>query len=165
MSFLKNKKKKNYFELLTLFFLIVFIIFGVKYYVHKVHKKELTNMLKITKTVRLGKIKYKVFTAKTLPEKRRGLMFVKTLPANYGMLFIFHKNVDYPFWMKNTLIPLTALFISSTGKVINQVSMSPCIAPAVCKFYAPFVYYRYALEINKTNKKFIGKKVKIGDLL
>ena len=129
------------------------------------HKKELTNMLKITKTVRLGKIKYKVFVAKTLREKRRGLMFVKTLPAHYGMLFIFHKNVDYPFWMKNTLIPLTILFINKTGKVINQINMSPCIAPAACKFYAPFIYYRYALEINKTNKKFIGKKVKIGDLL
>ena len=162
MSFLKNKKKRNYFELITLFILIGFVIFGIKDYVHK---KKLTNILKITKPVRVGEIKYKVFVAKTLPEKERGLMFVKTLPAHYGMLFIFHKNVDYPFWMKNTLIPLTILFINNTGKVINQVSMSPCIAPAVCKFYAPFVYYRYALEINKTDKKFIGKKVKMGGLL
>ncbi len=161
MNFLKNKKKRNYFELVTLFFLIVFIIFGVKYYIYK---KELTNMLKITKTVQVGKIKYKVFTAKTLPEKRRGLMFVKTLPANYGMLFIFRKDVDYPFWMKNTLIPLTVLFIDKYGKVINEVNMSTCPKPAVCKFYAPFVYYRYALEINRTNKKLIGKKLNLGGL-
>ena len=160
MSFLKNKKKKNYFELITLFFLIVFIIFGVKYFIRW---RKINQALKIRTTMKIGKAKYFIFIAKTTEQKKRGLMFVKKLPANYGMLFVFKKKVDYPFWMKNTLIPLTALFINK-GTVINQVDMKPCKVKN-CTRYFPFVYYKYALEINKTNKKFIGKKVKIGDLL
>ena len=163
MSFLiKSKKKKNYFALVSYIMIFLGVVIGLKYFMNngiiKIPKEEFA-------VVKVGRVKYEVPVAKTLAQKERGLMYVKKLQENSGMLFVFKKRVDYPFWMKNTLIPLTILFINKTCKVINQINMSPCKPPAICKFYAPFIYYRYALEINKTNKKFIGKKVKIGDLL
>ena len=54
------------------------------------------------------------------PEKtERGLMFVKHLPENEGMLFVFDQEDDQVFWMKNTLIDLDILFIAP-DKTVNQ---------------------------------------------
>ncbi len=159
MSFLKNKKKRNYFALSAYIFIFLIVLIGAKYFIQK---QKLKNILKITSTVQVGRVKYKVFVAKTLGEKKQGLMNVPQMPRNYGMLFVFHKKVDYPFWMKNTLMPLTVLFIYK-DRVINQINMKPCKTPK-CKFYEPFVYYKYALEIEQNGRNLIGKKVKIGGL-
>ena len=139
-------KNKNYFGWVSYILILLIVVIGVKYY-----KTPLET------TVIIGHTKYNALVAKTLSEKKRGLMFVKKLPKNAGMLFVFHKEVDYPFWMKNTLIPLTVLFINK-GEVVNQINMQPCKSKK-CKFYYPFSNYRYALEINQTNKKLINKKV------
>ena len=55
------------------------------------------------------------------PEKaEKGLMFVKHLPADEGMLFVFDKEEPHYFWMKNTLIDLDIIFLSADG-VITQL--------------------------------------------
>jgi len=38
--------------------------------------------------------------------RQQGLMYRDRLPGDRGMLFFFVQNGNYPFWMKNTLIPL-----------------------------------------------------------
>jgi len=50
-------------------------------------------------------------------ERARGLMFRGSLPARYGMLFIFGPPQRVAFWMKNTLIPLDIIFVDRTGTV------------------------------------------------
>ncbi len=159
MSFLiKSKnKKKNYFAIISYCLIFLGVALGLKYFLGKSISKIKENL----GVVKIGRTKYSVSVARTLKEKERGLMYVKSLPENSGMLFVFKKEVDYPFWMKNTLIPLTALFINH-GKVVSQVNMTPCRTPK-CEFYYPFTYYKYALEINLTHKKLIGKKVKLED--
>lgn len=53
------------------------------------------------------------------PEKQtRGLMFVKHLPENQGMLFAFENETEQLFWMKNTLIDLDIIFIGADKRVI-----------------------------------------------
>jgi uncharacterized protein len=64
---------------------------------------------------------------------QRGLMFRKSLGPNEGMLFVFEQAGFYPFWMKNTLIPLDILFIRADGTVVrisNAVPMSLDPLPA-----------------------------------
>lgn len=48
------------------------------------------------------------------PDARtKGLMFRTALPADYGMLFVFAREMPLTFWMKNTLVPLDMVFIGS----------------------------------------------------
>jgi uncharacterized membrane protein (UPF0127 family) len=49
-----------------------------------------------------------------------GLMCVRALPANSGMLFVFDDGDQRrAFWMKNTLIPLDMIFVRKDGTVNN----------------------------------------------
>lgn len=60
------------------------------------------------------------------PESRAtGLMHRKSLPANYGMLFVFDQAAQHCMWMRNTLIPLSVAFIDRAGRVINIEDMLP----------------------------------------
>jgi uncharacterized membrane protein (UPF0127 family) len=53
------------------------------------------------------------------PEKRtHGLMFREQLGKDNGMLFVFETEGQYPFWMKNTLIPLDIVWINKNGEVV-----------------------------------------------
>lgn len=60
------------------------------------------------------------------PESRaEGLMYRKSLPPNYGMLFIFDRSAEHCMWMRNTLIPLAVAFIDANGRIINIEEMLP----------------------------------------
>lgn len=55
--------------------------------------------------------------ADTPEKKEKGLMFVKHLPENEGMLFISEEDEIQQFWMKNTLINLDIVFIQNDQAV------------------------------------------------
>jgi uncharacterized membrane protein (UPF0127 family) len=63
--------------------------------------------------------------ANTLETRAEGLMFRKSLPANYGMLFVFDQSAQHCMWMRNTLIPLSVAFIDEQGRIINVEEMAP----------------------------------------
>lgn len=62
---------------------------------------------------------FKVWLADSEPRQRQGLMFVRDLPADQGMLFVNDRPRPASFWMKNTYIPLDLLFIDAGGKVLH----------------------------------------------
>lgn len=88
-----------------------------------------------------------VLVADTLEKREKGLMFVKKLHEDKGMLFVFPEKVNDGFWMKNTLIPLSIAFIGSDGKILKILNMRPCLDDE-CPTYEPQVYYQYAIEVN-----------------
>ncbi|MFM8863808.1 MAG: DUF192 domain-containing protein, partial [Limnohabitans sp.] len=57
--------------------------------------------------------------AQTVQERQIGLMYRKEMPQHEGMLFIFEQATVQCFWMRNTLIPLTAAFLADDGTIVN----------------------------------------------
>lgn len=68
--------------------------------------------------IKLGDKEYNVKEAKTQEEKEKGLMNVKELPSNEGMIFYYNEPDLVEIWMKNTLIPLDIIYINEDQEVI-----------------------------------------------
>ena len=64
-----------------------------------------------------GVVVFSLELAKTLSEKQKGLMGREKLNERSGMLFLYDKPHQVAFWMKNTIIPLDIIFISSSGRI------------------------------------------------
>ena len=75
----------------------------------------------------------------------KGLMYRTSLNENQGMLFVFPSPGIYPFWMKNTLIPLSVAFLDKEGRVINIEKMSPLTET----LHYPLAPEKLALEMNQ----------------
>ncbi len=86
-----------------------------------------------------------VQVAKTNQEQAIGLMHRKTLPDNEGMLFAFNSSAIQCFWMKNTLLPLTAVFLDEDGIILNFAKMQPQTLDAHCSIKPA----SHVLEVNQ----------------
>lgn len=85
--------------------------------------------------------------AQTAAARRRGLMGVESLPANQGMAFVYEEPVDFTFWMKDTVIPLSIAFVDQQGRVIDVLDMQPC-EDDPCPSYGVEEPYLLAVEAN-----------------
>lgn len=86
----------------------------------------------------------KVEVVKEKEEKQKGLQGRDFLPQNEGMLFYFEKEGHYPFWMKNTSIPLGLIFINKKAKIVDIQYGTP-FSEEIIKADSP---YKYVLEVN-----------------
>jgi len=94
------------------------------------------------------------------PEQRQiGLMFRKDMPQQEGMIFVFEQAAPQCFWMKNTLLPLTAAFVADDGTIVNLADMKPQTTASHCSAEP----VRYVLEMNKG--WFAKKGIKAGSKL
>lgn len=75
--------------------------------------------------LRVGRARMQVQIASTAHQLQTGLMHRREMPADEGMLFIFPQAGVQCFWMKNTLLPLTAAFIAADGTIVNLADMQP----------------------------------------
>jgi uncharacterized membrane protein (UPF0127 family) len=70
--------------------------------------------------------------AQTPQQRAIGLMNRREMPTHEGMLFIFEQPSIQCFWMKNTLLPLTAAFVADDGTIINLADMAPQSTQSHC---------------------------------
>jgi hypothetical protein len=82
--------------------------------------------------------------AATPSQREIGLMFRKTMPQHEGMLFVFDQPSKQCFWMKNTVLPLSAAFVADDGTIVNLVDMKPLSLESHCSEKP----VRYVLEMN-----------------
>jgi uncharacterized protein len=83
--------------------------------------------------------------ALTSEHRTTGLMHRREMPQNEGMLFVFEQPTIQCFWMKNTLIPLTAAFVEDDGTIVNLEDMKPQTTNTHCSKRP----VRYVLEMNQ----------------
>ncbi|MGC4395889.1 DUF192 domain-containing protein [Hydrogenophaga sp. T2] len=83
--------------------------------------------------------------ASTHTSRMVGLMHRQDMPANEGMLFVFEQPGTQCFWMKNTLLPLTAAFLADDGTIVNLVDMQPQSLDSHCSAKP----VRYVLEMHQ----------------
>lgn len=101
--------------------------------------------------------------ADTDPIRERGLMFRQRLGPNEGMIFVFPQSGYYPFWMKNTLIPLAMLWLDERGRIVSIArSVPPCKADP-CPSYSPEGNASYVIEVVSGFSRQHG--LKVGDLV
>ncbi len=106
------------------------------------------------------KIYLKLSLAKSPKEQKQGLMNIKKLKPNNGMLFCFSKEDYRSFWMKNTYISLDIIFLDKNMKIIGFVENT---TPLSHKSIHISKKSQYVLELNAG---FIKKhNIKISDYL
>ena len=64
-----------------------------------------------------GVHRFTVDVAATPQQQETGLMFVKHLAPDRGMIFPYEPPQEVSFWMHNTLIPLDMVFIRADGTI------------------------------------------------
>ena len=80
------------------------------------------------------------------PEQHEiGLMYRTEMPQGEGMLFVFQTPTKQCFWMKNTILALTAAFIADDGSIVNLEDMKPQTTDSHCSLKP----VRYVLEMNQ----------------
>jgi uncharacterized membrane protein (UPF0127 family) len=95
--------------------------------------------------------------------RAQGLMYRDQLRPGTGMLFLFPEEGDYPFWMKNTRIPLDMIWIDSNRKIVHvEPDVPPCQIED-CPSYPPNAKARYVLEVAAGVARQHG--LKAGDVL
>jgi uncharacterized protein len=66
--------------------------------------------------------------ARTERQREQGLMNRHVVSPHAGMLFVFDRDEDVDFWMKDTLVPLDMIFIAADGTVRRVFSKVPVVA-------------------------------------
>ncbi len=105
------------------------------------------------------KVEVRVEIADDDAERARGLMHRTALAENRGMLFVFRREEQLSFWMKDTLIPLSIAFIDSEGRIVDIQNMKPLDDDPPS--YVSAEPARYALEVNRGF--FEERGVEVGD--
>ena len=114
-----------------------------------------------TVKININKSQINAKTACTMSQLTQGLMYVKEMSENVGMIFVFNNESKIGFWGKNTYIPLDLLFINNKFEVVDINLIKPLDQSIVkSKFPASYV-----IEVNngwvKKNKIQIGDKIEV----
>jgi uncharacterized membrane protein (UPF0127 family) len=82
--------------------------------------------------IQAGMYQINAQVASTHEQRAVGLMNRPDMPQHEGMIFVFEQAQVQCFWMKNTLMPLTAAFIADDGSIVNLADMKPQTTDSHC---------------------------------
>jgi len=103
----------------------------------------------------LGGETFRVEVARTAEQKRQGLMFRESIGPREGMIFIYDTDQHLAFWMKDTIIPLTLVFLSKDGEILQVEYLKPFSLKTVISERAA----RYGLELPEGVLEELGLEV------
>jgi uncharacterized membrane protein (UPF0127 family) len=92
-----------------------------------------------------GDVVVDVEIVSTPAQIERGLMFREHLPPDQGMLFLMTEERNWPFWMRNTLIPLDLIYIARDLTIAGIVENAEPRTEILREVGKPSLY---VLEVN-----------------
>lgn len=95
--------------------------------------------------------------------QERGLMFVRALPDDEGMLFLFDEEGPRAFWMKNCEMPIDMVWLDASFRVRDITHSAPPCRKEPCPTFSPKMPVRHVLEMRGGLAK--EKGLKEGDAL
>ena len=131
---------KHFFVCSTLIFQLLFVSAGAQ---NTIALEPQLNLPRTT--IQAGMRRIDAQVAAQPRELVIGLMFRKSMPAHEGMIFVFPESSRQCFWMRNTLMPLSAAFLSEEGHIINIAEMQALSDTPHCSSKPA----KYVLEMNK----------------
>ena len=148
---MKKLSVRQYVLIITTSFLTISI--GSIFLLREKHLEE------YRETITIQDITFQTKLAQTNSEKETGLMGVKSMSEDEGMLFVYDHESPKRFWMKNTLIPLDMIFIDEVHKIVEIFgNVPPCTTEECPDYYTP-MEVKYVLEINGGLSKTYGFRI------
>ena len=92
-----------------------------------------------------GQAHFTVEVAADQAAREKGLMFREHMASSAGMIFVYQAPNHARFWMKNTLLPLTAAFVADDGTIVNLADMKPQSTDSHCSLKP----VRFVLEMHQ----------------
>ena len=134
-----NKNISIFFVIFFVIFLIMTNAYAIEQYIKSGYGKVVFFEQRLTIEVEL---------ATTKKQRATGLMFRDYLAPDKGMLFVFEEETIQKVWMKDTLISLDIVFVSSEGEIVSIIKgLQPC-TKKTCDIYDSTKSAKYMLEIN-----------------
>ncbi len=123
------------------------------------NKRPNYNMGKlIIKTADGRQINYNVEIADDYTKRAYGLMHVKTMPADRGMIFAFDDEKIRDFWMKNTFIALDIIYVGSDFTIKH---IAKDTTPHSLEMINSIYPAKYVIELNAGDA--VKNKISPGD--
>ncbi len=96
-------------------------------------------------------------------QQAKGLSKRDQLCSDCGMIFTFARPGIYPFWMKDTLIPLDIIWLDPNGVIvtIHSANPQPNTPDHLLTRYSNQAPAQYVIELNYQESEKLG--LKIGD--
>ena len=95
--------------------------------------------------MKIGEGVFQLRVAETENERTEGLGGVAVLPLNEGMFFIFPADGFHAMWMKNMLIPIDIIWLTSDFLVIDaRDNVLPSSFPEI---FSPQAPARFVVEL------------------
>jgi uncharacterized membrane protein (UPF0127 family) len=82
---------------------------------------------------------FRAWIADTPLSRSRGLMFIRELAADHGMLFLYDSPQFTYFWMQNTYVSLDLLFIGPDGRIVGIAEYATPLSTRLIESEAPVV--------------------------
>ena len=130
-------ERMKYKKIGVLIFLFIVMLWGVLYFIKDVSNKTPTLIDMPVSAVddpiiydeiliKVAQNNFSVLIADTPQKRALGLSGRKELSGGKGMLFVFEKPGDYPFWMKDMNFAIDILWINENNEIIHILeNLSP----------------------------------------